>query len=247
MDSLAIRRISVWPDLSAPDQGAFAHACDWAEHLGLPLEAFAAADLSLDLGLKQFFRPDDLCVFGGALTADVKAILLRRAVHSADTPALVCSRSWQPVSRVLVLHRYRDLAGRFLDAAAHVCHCFRVRPVVLTVARTNAEARRRQRSVAEALAASGLDADFDAVVGADVGGAVASVARWRRCSHVFVDNRPAPPRWGWLRRGDADWLLGLSESLTFLTLPGTLAPNSIPEPTRMEPVANACTAPTKLG
>jgi hypothetical protein len=101
--------------------------------------------------------------------------------------------------------------------------------------------------VAEALAASGLDADFDAVVCGDVGEAVAAVARWRRCSHVFVQKRPTPPGWGWLRRGDADWLLRLSDSLTFLTLPGTLAPNSVPEPTRTEPVANAVTAPTKLG
>ena len=31
MDSLTIRRVSVWPDSLAPDRGVFAHARDWAE------------------------------------------------------------------------------------------------------------------------------------------------------------------------------------------------------------------------
>jgi hypothetical protein len=35
-------RISVWLDESAPDEGAFAHAIDWAARLHLPLHAVAA-------------------------------------------------------------------------------------------------------------------------------------------------------------------------------------------------------------
>jgi hypothetical protein len=42
MAALALERVSVWLDAFSPDRGAFAHALDWAEHLGLPLRAIAA-------------------------------------------------------------------------------------------------------------------------------------------------------------------------------------------------------------
>jgi hypothetical protein len=42
MAALSLHRVSVWLDAFAPSRGAFAHALDWAAHLGLPLRAIAA-------------------------------------------------------------------------------------------------------------------------------------------------------------------------------------------------------------
>jgi hypothetical protein len=236
MDSLAIRRVSVWPDTLNSDRGVFAHARDWAEHLGLPLRTYTPAAQPVERGIQEFLHPAELCVFGGELPAGLKDTLLRRAFRSAWTPALICPRSWQPVGRVLVLHQHRDPASRFLDAVAHVCRRFQVRPVVLTVARSDAEARLRQRFAEAALGAHDLAGEFDAVVGGDIAGAVSGVARWRRCAHVFLEKRPEP-WWRRLRGDTMGRLLALADSLTVLTWPGTPSPAPAPEPCRGGPPA----------
>jgi K+-sensing histidine kinase KdpD len=69
------------------------------------------------------------------------------------------------------------------------------------------------------LARHRLAAHFDFVVGGNAAGAVVSVARWRRCGHVFLAQRRAQPWWRWLRGDTLKTLLGLADSLTVLALP----------------------------
>jgi hypothetical protein len=183
----------------------------------------------LESGVEQFLRPVELCVFGDALPQALKEQLLRRSLDRRDTSVLVCPRSWQPLSRVLILHEHRDSELHFLDAAAQICRAFQVSPVILTVARSEREARLRQRSAQERLDGCGQPADFDFVVGCDVRTAVACVARWRRCSHVFVERESAPPWWRRLRGDALQQLFGLSDALTFLALPSVGQP--APSPT----------------
>jgi hypothetical protein len=132
---------------------------------------------------------------------------------------LVCPRDWRPVSRVLVLNQEQDPRGLFLAAVLQLCRTFAAAPVVLTVARSEMEARRRQRFAEEAFAAARTPADFDVVVGCEVRAAAARVACWRRCSHVFLARHNAPPWRRWLRGDGLQRLLGLSDSLAFLALP----------------------------
>jgi hypothetical protein len=246
MGRLALRHVSVWLDDLAPG-GAFAHALEWAGRLGVHLRAEAAgtraeamqacAAACLRSGVPwdstperergpfaagPFPRPGELGVFGAALAPPVRERFLRQALRQADAPVLICPRSWQPVSRVLVVYQHGDPGGRFLDGVAEVCRAFRVTPVVLTVAGSEREARLRQRRAEEAFAARGQPADFDFMAGWDVRTAVACVSRWRRCSHVFLE-RPRGPDW-WRRLcGDTlEDLLGVSDALTFLALPGGL-------------------------
>jgi hypothetical protein len=170
--------------------------------------------------VKQFLRPAELCVFGDALPPRLKDELLRGSLRRRDVAILLCPRPWEPVSRVLVLHEHRDPGNRFLDAAARLCQAFDVTPVVLTVARTEREARLRQDLAEERFATRRRPADFDFIVGCEVRTAVAWAARWRRCSHVVLERESAPPWWPRLRGDTLQRLLGLSDALTVLALPG---------------------------
>jgi nucleotide-binding universal stress UspA family protein len=271
MAALSLERVSVWLDAFSPDHGAFAHALDWAEHLGLPLRAIAAqcqhhvfsragadcvvecngiegdvepviracaatCDRSgvpldaltwrgpMDTGVQSLLEPAELCVFGKALPAQLEGALLRESLQMPWTSALICPTAWQPVSRILVLYQHADPAPAYLDAVATVCHRFDSRPVVLAVARTDAESRWRLRAAQGALALRGLAADFDTIVGGDIRSSVASVAKWRRCTHVVVAKRHATGWWRWLRGDPLEQLLDLSDQLTFLALPDTFDP-----------------------
>jgi hypothetical protein len=275
METTLFGGISVWLDKTAPNEGAFAHALEWAARLKLPLHAVAAPwlqpsrrtrpqslpitgaflergdpiqgsdwagdsarvracgmacaekgvtwnisiyDQGFPCGVEHFLQPSRLCVFGETLVRPFKHELLYRSLQSPQTSVLICSGVWQPVSNVLILHRTRDPGSRFLDRVAEICLAFRVAPVVLTVAGSEEEARLRQRFAEETLAAHGLRGDFDFIAGCDVPTAVALGARHRRCSHVFVERQRVRPWWRWLRVDTMHRLLGLSDSLTFLTL-----------------------------
>ncbi len=139
--------------------------------------------------MQQLFRPFELCVFENELPGAVRETLLSRLVRSPQTSALICPRRWRPVSRVLVLNQHARPGDVFLDTAAAVCRAFQVTPVLLTAARSEAEARSRERFVEEAFARRRLTVDCDFVAGGDVTTAVARAVRWRRCSHVLVEQR----------------------------------------------------------
>jgi hypothetical protein len=246
MDLLSYERVTAWLDELAPDQGAFAHALEWAGRLGLPLcgrdpslkprhadqsraeriqacgSACARHGVAWEapaVGAACGPRPVELNVIGDALPPAVRAPLLRWSLIEEQTSVLVCPRAWRPVSRVLVLNPEREPGGHFLADVLQLCRAFAATPVVLTVARTEVEARRRQRSAEEAFAAALTPADFDIVVGCEVRAAVARVACWRRCSHVFLAKDNSSPWQRWLRGDGRRRLVGASDCLAFLALP----------------------------
>lgn len=176
--------------------------------------------------------PVQLSVFSNALPGTLKERLLRQSLDTSGTSVLVCPPSWRPVRRVLILDERRDPGSNFLDVAAELCQAFQVTPVVLTVARTEREARLRQQLAEQRFRARRQLADFDFIAGCDGRGAVACVAQWRRCSHIFVERRDAKPWWRWLRGDRMERLLGLSDSLTFLAIPGTAQPPLSPREAR---------------
>jgi hypothetical protein len=290
METVAIRRVSVWLDSPAPDQGVFAHALDWAGRLGLPLRTFAtrprprrvtrsggdaavdfaadAPDLSstiqscaaacgsgnvrletaswcgpTDLGVRQFLNPTDLCVFGGALPPHELDALLRSYAHQPGAAALVCSRKWQPVTRVLILNQHCDPGDGYLDAVIRVCQAFEVAPVVLTVARSRREAAARQGVAERAFHPHRLGADFDLMVGCDAPTAAAAAARWRRCSHVFLERPGTHTWWPWRRIDDLRSLLDRSDALGLLCLPENKCP--LFAPAREDSPAPTAAAPLR--
>jgi len=242
----------VWLDEFAPAASAFPHALEWAARLALPLHAVtpgagspvadrlrlcatacvrngvawdvSPAPDSLAEARTQFFRPLELCVLGNALPPALRDGLLRESLHGTETCVLVCPRNWQPASRILVLHQESDAGSDFLRSALRLCRALAVTPVVLTVARTESEARRQQRLAGEVGAAERLVADFDVMVGCDVPQALARVARWRHCTHVFLEKPPAPPWWRGRRRDVLAEVLGLGEPLALLAVPATPGP-----------------------
>jgi hypothetical protein len=173
---------------------------------------------------ERFFRGVQLCVFGAARPGTVPQDLLSRSLYNAGVPVLVCPELWQPLSRVLVVQQHPGAGSGFLHAAAEVCRAFAIRPVVLTVARSERDAQRRQHLAEDRLAAQRLAADFDYLVGCDLATAVTRVAQWRRCSHVFLERPDAAGWWHRLWGDPLRQLHGLAGSLTLLALPERAVP-----------------------
>jgi hypothetical protein len=94
----------------------------------------------------------------------------------------------------------------------------------------------RQRFAEGRFGARRHPADFDYLVGCDARTAVAWVARWRRCSHVFVERGAAPPWWRCLWGDTRRRLFGLSDALTFLALPSQSSPFVSPAEAGLGPV-----------
>jgi hypothetical protein len=219
------RREEMAPGSAPADQlAACAAAC---ARKGVPWDA-SACQGPPGFEADRFLRPDELAVVADTLPAALRNEVLGRVAQLPASPVLVCPRSWQPISRVLVLHEHPDSGQCFLESAAAVCRTLRVTSVVLTVARSEGEAWEGQRFAQEAFVAPGLATDFDLIAGWDVRTAVAAATRWRRCSHVLVQRRGPAPWWHWRRRETVQQLLGLSDSLTFLALPAAGQP--IPPP-----------------
>ena len=178
----------------------------------------ASWDWPLSPAIAACFQPTDLWVFGAALPEAVKVELLRQSEATA-APLLVCPQSWQPAARFLILHEPGAPASGFLLRAVQLCKAWRLPPVILTVARSQRAAQLGQDYAEEIAARQQCPADFDSLVGADIPGAAAQVAQWRRRTHVIVERRPPRPWRPWLGDSLVEWL-GLSECLTFLALPG---------------------------
>jgi K+-sensing histidine kinase KdpD len=127
-----------------------------------------------------------------------------------------------------VLYQERDPNSPFIAEVLRLCRAFAVAPVVLTFGRSEVEARRRQHVAVEAFAAARAPADFDLIASCEVHTAVAHVARWRKCSHVFLAKHYAPPWQRWLRGDALQRLLGLSDSLALLAVPtSSMAPSAV--------------------
>ncbi len=189
---------------------------------GVPLECSVWEGTTAD-GVQGFLCPSALCVFGSALADTAKVELVRQALGAEDVPILVCPQVPHPVSRVLVLHQTPELGDDFLKSVAEWCGALQVAPVVLALAGKEREALALQDTAQQAWGALGLAADFDVLVGCDVRTALASVARWRRCSHVIVARPLSSSWWRWLRRDPLGRLLGLADSFGLLALPAPRA------------------------
>ena len=107
------------------------------------------------------------------------------AVSSRERTRLPCPLTRAPIARAIILND-RQSSSDFLDAAARLCDDCGIRPIVLTVAKTEDEAGSRQRSAETVFQKLEAVADFDYVVGNDSSDALSWSARWRGCSHAFV-------------------------------------------------------------
>jgi len=206
---------------SAPLQGAYAFNLDECltagAECGVPCEVIECGHWSAVR--EQLFGSHGLSAFGATLSVRVKTSFLRWSLRARNSAVLVCSVAGRPVSRMLIVHAPQQSDRGFLASALSLCRLFEVIPVILTVARTERQARQVQRAAEEACYEHRLAAHLDYVAGVDARVAVASIARWRRCSHVFLERRQAIPWWRWLRGDTLHELLGASDSLTFLALP----------------------------
>ena len=207
------RSVSVLLERQSPEGGAMAHAREWAGRLRLPLRSVPAWTAP------EFFRPFELSIFDGTLPAPRRQALLARSLRTPQSTLLACPPAWRPLSRVLILNQHGWPGDGFVDAVAGLCRSFQATPVVLTVARTVAEAKVRERAAEEAFARRRLVVDCDFVAGCDAATAVARAAHWRRCSHVFVERRPVPGWPRWLRRDVLRDLAGLSDALAVVAVP----------------------------
>jgi hypothetical protein len=176
------------------------------------------------LGVRDFLSAGSLCVYGQSLPAARREELLYWSSRSPAAAALVCTDAWSPLGRILLLNQGQEPRNTFLAVAGRICRAFRAVPVVLTVARSEAAARSRQRLAQESFAAQQLTGDFDFVVGCDVRAAVALEAHCRRCTHVILERQVAPTWWRWLRGDPIHRLLGLANPLTLLAVSRDASP-----------------------
>jgi hypothetical protein len=234
------RRITVLLDHSTPYRGAFAQALQWARRLRLPVHGVSLCEqekpaefelvcdrfaLRWDLsqlsdgaafGLNQEFEPADLVVFGHSLPTPKQKDVFRTAARHAT---LVCPENYEPLSRMAIVDEGGGGSSRFLSQAAELAHCCRVAPTVLTVGRSEQMVRHQQESAREILAAFGLDADFDSIVGSETRGIAANVARWRRAQLIVMQGRCTAAWWRWLRGDAPERRLALFSAFSVLTLP----------------------------
>lgn len=245
MDPLTIRHVSVWLDELAPHAGAFAQALDWAARLGVPLqavipparrdnatmarvEACAAAcagrgtvwEGAAEAGTDHVGRPLAMCAFGTTLPTHWRETWLHQSRRHDPTALLFCPDNARPIDRPLVLCRPADGGDVYLSLTARLCVALGVTPLVLVLAASEREAADRQQQVGAIFAAQRGTADYDAVIGGDPWTAAGCVARWRDCSHVFVEREPATASWRrWFRGELLDQLHRLTGARPILAVP----------------------------
>lgn len=188
--------------------------------------------------LQQVARPEDLVVFGQALPHGRKKELLRQTFLGSAPAVLLGSNTWSRPSRVLLVDDGNHPDGGFLVKAAEMSACLEAVTIVLTLARSERAARLRQEAAREALAICNVGADFDFMIGCETGAAVVSVARWRRCSVVVLEQHASTPWWRWSGGTAADWCVDLGDSLSFLALPGKAIPRAATPPECNAPAAS---------
>ncbi len=188
--------------------------------LGVSWEATVCEETPT-LAAVQLVRPNELCVFSQAVSPVLWDVLLHWTLSSPETISLVCPENSPRLERVLIVNEDNGPESKFLLSAAQICKRLAASPIVLTADRQEREARRRELLAEEIFARQEVAADFDLIACADIRQAVVLATRCRGCTHVFVERRHAAPWWHWLRGQTLQRLLGLSESLTFLTYSGT--------------------------
>lgn len=216
--------VPVRPGPSAPDNFEACAAVCRQKGIAWELAFWQGA---LKPGVEHFLRPTDLCIFDSTLAPELKNQLLRKSLRSRPTSILVCPATCKPVPRVLVLAPRSDSAPRFLHNVAEICKALATAPVVLTVADSAAQARAQQQQAEKTFATQAVPADFDFAVGCDVDTAVTRVARWRDCTHLFLEQQQASPWRRWFPGNTVERLFRLSDKLAILALPA--APTILPD------------------
>jgi hypothetical protein len=176
---------------------------------------------NLSAWVRRFFEPHDLLIFGRSLPSSLKKELFRQT-----TTMLVCPDQWMPASRMLIVDQGRAPIKRFLGRTAELARALGVEPIVLTVARTEREARQNQQAAREVLTELRLSGDFDFVVGFEVRTAVATVARWRHAQLIAMERSTGPAWWRWVRGDSVQQFADVFEVFSFLALPEVSAADS---------------------
>ena len=176
--------------------------------------------------------PTDLYICGPDVSEGGKKHLLRETRRHAGPALLFCANGAALPGRILLIDQGGPFSDSLLEITLNLCEIFRAGLVVLTMARTEREARQRQRRAREilevmpphpALSPQGrggrdLHVNFDFLAGVEVRSAAASVARWRHCQLVVLEPDAA---WGrWLGFHSGSWITESLESLSFLVIPG---------------------------
>jgi hypothetical protein len=169
--------------------------------------------------MQRFLDPADLVLVDHALPVHLKKLLFRQVCDRCQATVLVSPEQWVPISRLLILDAGSHPSERFLANAAQLARSLQAFPVVLTVARSEEVARRRQQSARETLAHAGVSGDFDLMVGSEVRAAVIQVARWRRAQVVVREWQSVAPWWRWWRGNPMERVIDMVTGLSFLTFP----------------------------
>lgn len=177
----------------------------------------------------SILTPVDLIVVGPGIPTGERKRLLRYSIGGATPAVHACPATWSQWSRALVLYEEEHYPEGFLGLALELCVRLRVKPVILTVARSERMAQLRQAALQELLSGWNWDCDFDLLVGGEVRLAVTHVARWRRCQVIMMERQAAPPWWRWWHGSSAEKFMGSQEEYSFLTLPGSGLLASSPE------------------
>lgn len=162
----------------------------------------------------------------------------RRDARQGPGPAvLICPVQPRPPERVLLVHAVDSANDDGLRTLAELCRGLGAQLLVLTVAATEAGARRAEEAARTALAEPGAEAIFDSVIGADTHLAVPHIARWRQCQVIAAVGRPAADTRRWFRPPTGADLLGpLSDSFAYLLLSGSNRAAGLPPPATRLPV-----------
>lgn len=195
-------------------------AQDWARLLRVSIREISLDDqVTEDESWPKAYQPDDLFICGPHVPPLYKKNVLREALRKGAPALMLTSPNAVLPTRVLLIDQGGPGADHLIGLTAKLCVMARAGLVALTVARTEREARQRQRQAREMLQGWNLLVNFDFLAGAEVWSAVASVARWRRCQLVVMESGHANP-WGrWLGSAPGPWVMELLENLSFLLVP----------------------------
>ena len=161
----------------------------------------------------------DFCILGGGLPRARQKYIVQAALASSGVGPLLCPPHWGALRRALVVSEGYSPESGYLDNAAMICRVAGCPASVLTLSHSVDAAGRLQDSAQKVFYGQGVPADFHTVVAGNARGAVAMVAGWRRCSHIFME-KSAPSAWRrWLGLNWTDATNDLIGSFAVLPIP----------------------------
>jgi K+-sensing histidine kinase KdpD len=180
--------------------------------------------------MRRLAGPADLLVVGQGLPPFQRSDLFRHEPIGSLPAVLICPGAHLPLARILLVHQGDSPGEALLATVARLCRGFQAKLIVLSVAGSERVVRRQQQAPRALLAAQGLAADFDSVVGSEVAVAAAGVARWRRCQLVVLGWQPGPSWWRRWWGSPVEQLAEMAGDFAFLALPDAATPGSTSQP-----------------